>query len=137
MPRRLRILIALVSIALVAIDAVVGVWGHSHAHEKHAHEHVSRDLKVAHHHAGGCSHHHHAPAAETTQHSSSSEQSDSEPHDDCALCRHFSQPVSPSIFVFEIPACERVELCVPALCPRINVVVPTTHTARGPPTLCA
>jgi hypothetical protein len=132
MPRRLHSLVALVSIALVAIDAVVGVWGHTHAHEQD-----SREPKVAHHHVGGCSHHHHAPAKVPAQDSSQPGQSDSGPHDDCALCRHFSQPVSPSIIVIEIAACERVEACVPALCPRINVVIATIHTARGPPTLCA
>jgi hypothetical protein len=132
MSRRLHSLIALVSIALVAIDAVVGVWGHTHEQEP-----VSRETKVAHHHAGGCSHHHHASKKAPAHESSFPRRSDSEPHDDCALCRHFSQPVSPSIIVIEIAACERVEACVLALSPRIDVVVTTTHSARGPPTFCA
>jgi hypothetical protein len=132
MRRCLHSLIAFVSIALVAIDAVVGVWGHTHAHEPD-----SRETTVAHHHAGGCSHHHHAPAKTQARDPSQPSRSDSEPHDDCALCRHFSQPVSPSIIVIEIAACERVEASVLTLCPRIDVVITTTHTARGPPTFCA
>jgi len=130
--QRFRAQIAVVSIALVAIDAVVVVWGHTHAHEPDSREH-----KVAHHHAGGCSHHHHAPAKAPAQDSSQPGRSDSEPHDGCALCRHFSQPVSPSILVLEISACQRVESCVLALCPLVDVVIATTHTARGPPTFCA
>jgi len=133
MPRRVRALIALVSIALVAVDAVVGVWGHAHADEPVA----AVKTHTSHHHGGGCSHHHHVAANEAPQHSSSSEHSDRPSHDDCALCRHFSQPVSPAVIVFEISDCERVESLVLALCPRNGVVAIATHTARGPPTFGA
>jgi hypothetical protein len=129
---RLQAPIALLSLALLAMDAIVGALGHSHAH--HA---APTDAASACHRHTGCSHHHHdAPPTQPEQPSGESP-SDNGPHDDCALCRHFSQPVIPVVVLLEILGSDQIEPFIPRLELGVVIAIKRTHAARGPPHFCA
>jgi hypothetical protein len=120
--RRCHLFVSLLAIALQALDAVVGGLGHSHAHTAVAAAACSD-------HGTACSHHH----EEAPQPASS----DDEDHDDCSLCRHFSQAVAPVALTIELIGSQRVEPFVSARLPAAIAAPPSTHLARGPPASCA
>jgi hypothetical protein len=125
-----RLLAACLAIALQGLDAIVGGLGHSHADD------VACCTAAAdhHHHGGTCSHHHdHATPAEQP----ADGKFPAGPHDDCSLCRHFSQPVVPVTLTVEVAGCERVETFVPVLVERVIAAILPAHSARGPPAVCA
>jgi hypothetical protein len=126
--RRYQILVAVLAIALQAIDAVVGALGHSHGHQPTG---CVATPDCGHHH-NVCTHHDDHAATKPQQHSQPSD-SQPGPHDDCSLCRHFSQPVAPVALTVEVVGSERIELLSPALATRIAVVAAPAHPARGPP----
>jgi hypothetical protein len=129
---RLRNLITVLSVALVATDAIVGVWGHSHAHPL-----ADCAVAVDCHHHGGCSHSHPWTPTSRTQNSEPSDSRDSQPHDDCALCRHFSQPAALIAFTPTITSGDWIEPFVPACVRSCLTIFTSTHDARGPPSFCA
>jgi hypothetical protein len=117
---RFQAAIALIAIALQALDVVVGGLGHSHDHG------VSAVVETRH---SACCHHDHdapPPASDEQDH-----------HDYCSLCRHFSQPVAPVMPVADVERCDRFEAFVPTLVAFVDSVVTSTHLARGPPASCA
>ncbi|HMC11107.1 MAG TPA: hypothetical protein VKH44_07445 [Pirellulaceae bacterium] len=130
--RRFQTLIAVLAVALQAIDAVVGALGHSHSHQPTG---CVATPDCGHHHSV-CTHHDDHAATKPQQ---SSQPSDSQPgpHDDCSLCRHFSQPVAPVALILEVIGSERIEPLSPALLNRIVAVADPAHPARGPPLACA
>jgi len=122
MIRRRQPLIALLSIALLAIDAVVGALGHSH------------DEPLDSHNAGHVACHHGACCGDEDEHSSPAD-SAPDPHDDCSLCRHFSQPVVIVAVSVELVGSQRIELIASRITPRIAAASKLPHPARGPPAL--
>jgi hypothetical protein len=132
--RRRHNTIALLSIALLAIDAVVSVLGHSHS------EHFQCDTA-----ATACGHtsdqcsHDHAPLAarEQSDPPASGPISPGSPHDDCSLCRHFSQPVVAACLAIEVVDSQRVEMLAPALLVSLPAAIIPRPIARGPPAGCA
>lgn len=135
MRQKLHAIVALLAIGLQGTDALVGAAGHSHLHR--AADSCSAEL---HGHArGACAHHHDAPPAgseERPRHDQSSDSVPAQPHDDCALCRHFSQPVALAAFDMALAGSERIDLFVPRLSPRLLSAPATIYAARGPPCLC-
>jgi len=120
--RRCHFFIALLAVALQALDCVVGSLGHSHAHPIAA-------VAGCDDHATGCSHHHdEAPPLAP---------SENDEHDDCSLCRHFSQAATPVTLMVEVVGCDHVEAFAPALQSVIAAAPISTHLARGPPASCA
>src|SRR4051812_8352128 len=112
--RRRQPLIAALSIALLAIDALAGALGHSHGNPlAKCEEHTSCGHGVA-----CCSHHDH-PAAGPPAEPPPPADSTPVPDDDCSLCRHFSQPVLLAPIKIELVGSERVEPFEPALVQRI------------------
>jgi len=129
MRRRFRALIAFLAIGLQGIDALVGAWGHSHGHEAPCCE--SDECQ---HHPGHCSSHDHPAAPANGDEPRSSRQSpDSDPHGDCTLCRHFSQPAAPVDATLELLGGQRIEAHLPTLAPRLRAALKAAHPARGPP----
>jgi hypothetical protein len=119
---RCHIFVALLAVALQAFDAIVGGLGHSHAHHGVA-------AAVCDDHGSACSHHDHdAPQPAS---------SDDDEHNDCSLCRHFSQPAAPVALTIEIVGCDRVEPHVSSLLPAVVAAPISLHLARGPPASCA
>jgi len=128
--RRFHIFLVAVSIALQAIDGVVGALGHSHGEAPTASAAVDCG-----HHGSACSHHDdHAATNQAEQRPANSEP---DPHDDCSLCRHVSQPVVPVVVAVEVVRSQCIEPFVPAVVERIIATVAIAHAARGPPVLCA
>jgi hypothetical protein len=123
---RLQLLTALVSIALLALDAVLSASGHSHAHPA-----VGSPISEGCHAATPCGHHHGCCSHDADD--SSRPPSDSHDKDDCSLCRHFNQPVVVVSLVLELPGSE---LVVPLVLPTIvasRTVWRPVYPARGPP----
>lgn len=133
---RLRVLIALLMIALQASDLVVCAVGHSHA--GHAQCRDSAVVADAHSHCahGSCGHHHVA-TSETPTPCSESPQPDPARHDDCAICRHFSQPAACVVVALVMDGGERVESLAAPLHVFASCALSVEHPARGPPSLCA
>jgi len=119
---RCHFIVALLSIALQALDCVVGGFGHSHLHPLIG-------AAVGDDHGSVCSHHH----DEAPQPASSND----EDHDDCSLCRHFSQAAAPVALTIELTGSQRVEPFVSAMLPAAIAAPCSTHLARGPPASCA
>jgi hypothetical protein len=119
---RYHVFVALLAVALQALDALVGGLGHSHAHH-------GIYSAVCDHHGSACSHHDHdAPQPPSPE---------NDEHDDCSLCRHFSQAAAPAALTIEVVGCDRVEPHVPTLLPAIVAAPTSLHLARGPPASCA
>ena len=116
MRNRFQAAVALVAIALQALDAVVGGLGHSHDHDAMA---ATAPFESA-----CCAHDHDAPQPAP---------SEQDHHDDCSLCRHFNQAVVPVMPVADVERCERFESFVPTLVTVVDSAVTSTHLARGPP----
>jgi hypothetical protein len=128
--RRYHTLIAALAIALQVIDGVVGALGHSHGDEDVA------CVTPTHDHGSACSHQHgHDALATDDAHRTPAESAPGQDHDDCSLCRHFSQPVAHIALTIEIVGSQRIEIVVPALVERVFSVGPAAHPARGPPAL--
>jgi len=123
MIRRLQPLIAGLSIALFAFDAGFSALGHSHDDALDSHSHQV----ACHHGTGDCDHEEHSAPAD----------SEPAPHDDCSLCRHFSQPAVVVAVTVELVGSHHVEAIAPALTPRIAATSKLPHPARGPPALSA
>jgi hypothetical protein len=124
-PSRLRLLTALTSIALVALDVVLSALGHSHAHPLA--KSPAADACPA---AAQCGHHHGCSSHDEEE---SSAPSDSHDSDDCSLCRHFNQPVAVAAFVVEIAGGERAAPVVLAPSTPYRAAVRPVYPARGPP----
>ena len=129
MAHHYRLAIVLLGIALQAIDAVIGARGHSHVDPV---DHCSAAVPDAH--QDACCHTH---GAMTRQESSPPENSPADPHDDCSLCRHFSQAVAPVAFFPELTRSEQVWAAISLQAESHVSQVATTHAARGPPAWCA
>ncbi len=121
---RLRPLISWLSIALLAMDAVVGAAGHSHVH----HDAVDASHEK---HAHACGHHHDG------DHERSDGDDSKIPADDCSLCRHFSQPVVVATVTIEVSGSDLIEPLVVRTVVRRALTFAKSHTARGPPAICA
>jgi hypothetical protein len=119
--RRCHIFVALLAIALHALDAVVGGLGHSHTH-------AAPTSAVCEGHRCDCAHH------DEPQQPVPSEDDE---HDDCSLCRHFSQAAAPVAVIIELVGSERVEPFVPWLTSVVIAAPASIHLARGPPASCA
>ena len=123
MSRRFQIFIALLSIALQATDLCVGGWGHRH-------EHIAADAVTCHH---ECDHHHdHEGLADESE-----SQTPTDSHDDCTLCRHFSQPVAPVAVELPVAVCEHVAPLFARLVSAEGIGAEIRHPARGPPAFVA
>jgi len=131
MLRRYHPLIAALSIALLALDALVGALGHSHGDPLAAGE----TAKACSHHSGDLGHCH-SHAADSAEPSRSTDPAP-DPHDDCALCRHFSQPVVVVVVHIDVVGSQRIEPFAPSLIERITAAPRPTHPARGPPAVIA
>jgi hypothetical protein len=119
-----RPLISWLSIALLAMDAVVGAVGHSHADPGAAcTSHADHQHACGHHHAGD------PPRSDDNDHEI--------PVDDCSLCRHFSQPVAVATITVELAGRELIEPLVISAEVRRIASATKRHTARGPPSVCA
>jgi len=129
--RRFHVLLVALSVALQAIDGVVGALGHSHGEATAAVE-----QRCDHHHHGGCSHHHDAGSPKRTAEPSRPAHPPDD-HGDCSLCRHFSQPIVPVVVVLEIIGEQSIEPLVPSVVQQTIAPVHTAHFARGPPALSA
>jgi hypothetical protein len=116
--RRIQFFAALLSIALQATDLLLGGWGHRHDH----------DAVVAHSCHSDCHAHHHGGLADDSH-----DESPADSHDDCSLCRHFSQPVAPVAVEVPVVTCERVAPLFAHLVAVAGVDVEIAHPARGPP----
>jgi len=117
-------LIALLSIALLAFDGVVGALGHHHGETCDSHD---KDHVACHHGISDCHHDEHSSPADSVP----------APHDDCSLCRHFSQPVVIVAVTIAVVGSRRIEVIASAITPRIAAVSELPHPARGPPALSA
>jgi hypothetical protein len=125
--RRYQPSIALLSIALQAIGAVVAVFGHSHGEEwHHAHQPTTKHTAHAH---GCCCHSHHVEH-EAHEHDSAP----ADHHDDCSICRHFSQPVVAASLIILPVASDHVQPVALTNVERTTAGAPLITTARGPPT---
>jgi hypothetical protein len=109
--------VALLAVALQALDVVVGSLGHSH-------ERAGFSSAAGDDHGCDCSHYH-----EKQQPG----RSDDNQHDDCSLCRHFSQATAPVAVTIELVGSERVEPFVSALVAAVVAAPSSIHFARGPP----
>lgn len=143
--RNHRLFIALLALAVHGAGVVVGGLGHSHEGPAHCcsvalcypdskgHAATKHD-----HHHGTCSHRHeHARPAQPTDQPDENRPFSGGPHDDCSLCRHFSQAVSPVTLIAELSASERVETLVPERLQQIVTAPRPSHPARGPPVASA
>jgi hypothetical protein len=123
--RRYRTLVAMFAIALQAMDGLVAIMGHSHR-EKHNCSESGVDSG----HLGACEHGHvHSVRVEHE----AEDEHESVPHDDCALCRHVSQPVLAVSLAIEIVGCQASETVVLLLFTRLAVFSRPIYPARGPP----
>jgi hypothetical protein len=128
-----RRLIACLAIALQGVGAIVGGLGHSHYGAA-----ACCPGSEHHDHGGKCSHSHgDAAPARPAEGPATDPTHPADPHDDCSLCRHFSQPASPITLTIEMPRCERVELLIVAAAKQFIAATPAAHPARGPPALLA
>jgi hypothetical protein len=116
--RRAQFCIALLSIALQATDLLLGGWGHTHHH----------DAVVAHSCYGDCDGHDHGDLADEPH-----DESPADSHDDCSLCRHFSQPVAPASIEIAAIECEYVAPLFFQLISAAGIDAEIEHPARGPP----
>jgi len=124
--RRYHFFIALLSIALQATDLLLGGWGHRHDHvASHA---AQASSEHAHHHV--CSHHHHGDAISEPE---DQRQIPTDSHDDCSLCRHFSQPAAVVAVEMPVVACERIEPLYTRFVSCAGIGALIAHPARGPP----
>jgi hypothetical protein len=134
---RSRALIALLSIALLAGDNVVALVGHDHAERATpAASRASNRDHACHRH--GHSHTHcHAngghPHGDSSEPNTPSGHSHEVPCDECAICRHFSQPVAPVAAAIELGGGQRVELLASRHVPQAGAPVRIRQDARGPP----
>jgi hypothetical protein len=125
---------AVLSLVLLAIEAVVGAVGHSHSHRPA----VCDGAAASRQHGGSCGHDsHHAAPEKSTELPTAPDNSQHNPHDDCSLCRHFSQPVAPVAVILAVETSESCNAFVLPLVQRLVVLTTTTHAARGPPMVCA
>jgi hypothetical protein len=120
--RHCHFFVALFAIALQALDVVVGSFGHSHTDSGVATTRCDR-------HDAACSHHHHDAQKPALP--------DDDQHDDCSLCRHFSQAAAPVAVTIELVGSERVEPFASALVALVVAAPSSIHLARGPPAFCA
>jgi hypothetical protein len=127
--RRFQFCIAVLSIALQAADLCVGGWGHRH-------EHFGIDDSENAALADSCGHecHHHDHDGLTDE---SDGQIPADSHDDCSLCRHFSQPVAPVAVELPAVACEHVAPLFARLISTEGISAEIRHPARGPPAFVA
>jgi len=125
--RRYQFFVALLSIALQATDLLLGGWGHRHDHLATRSVVVEAASKRVCGHV--CSHHHH----DATSESENQERIPSDSHDDCSLCRHFSQPVVVVAVEMPVVACERAEPLYTHFEIRACIGALIEHPARGPP----
>src|SRR5262245_21392202 len=118
----------------MASYALVVALGHSHSHEPAVCT-ASGDSS----HGGGSSPSHACPTEEETapKKSQPGRPSDSIPHDDCAVCRHFSQAAAPVQIAVELIGSEWVGEVAHALVVDQPILHTRTHDARGPPSICA
>jgi hypothetical protein len=133
---RYRALIVTLSIALQGVEVLVASVGHHHEGESAAHFCQARGLAEdpCEHDRYKCGHdQHQAAEPDCAGQQSAPEHLPAAPHDDCAVCRHFSQPVAPVAVIPEVTGSELVAAFVPtAVCPVI-LVTKTSQQARGPP----
>jgi hypothetical protein len=118
--RRIQFFAALLSIALQASDLVLGGWGHRHSHD-------AADVHACH---SECDGHEHGGQADEFD---SEDGLPVEHHDDCSLCRHFSQAAVPVSVETPVVTCERVAPLFIHLVAAAGVDVEIAHPARGPP----
>jgi hypothetical protein len=130
---RFRTFIALLSIALLGVDAIVGAVGHTHRHSDEACASPAR----CHSRGSDCCHDHASDGQDGSEHSSPQHSGEPAPHDDCTLCRHVSQPVAPVAITLAFVGSDRIEPFVPRVVRRVFIASATTHPARGPPLACA
>lgn len=120
--RRYQVCVVLLSIALQAADLCVGSWGHRH-------EHIASDAVACHH---KCDHHRHCGLADKSE-----DPIPADSHDDCSLCRHFSQPVAPVAVELPAVACEYAAPLFVRLVSAEGIGAEISHPARGPPIFVA
>ena len=126
--RRLHLLLVAACIALQAIDCIVGAAGHSHHHPA-AGEQLAVVLR-AHHHSACCHHADHA-TADPSDDCSAPAKSPRDEHHDCSLCRHFSQPVMPTVVTIELVGSQSIEPFHPPVIERNIPAVATTHSGAA------
>jgi len=122
--RRIQFFAALLSIALQATDLLLGGWGHRHDHD-------AIDAHACH---AGCDGHDHGGLADELD---GEDRLPVEHHDDCSLCRHFSQPVAPVSVDLPVVTCEGVAPLFAHLVAVAGVDAQIAHPARGPPAFIA
>jgi hypothetical protein len=126
--QRFRPLITLLSLALLGADAIVGAAGHTHRQ----HDKASSAQACGNACGGGCCHNRGTNGQEKA-HPAPRQSPDSTPHDDCALCRHFSQPVVPVVITLALEGSEQIEPFILRAVQHVVVTTTTKHPARGPP----
>ena len=125
--QRLRIPVALLSIALLAIDAIVSVAGHSHDHTSASDR--GADCQGAH----SCGHHHVSPSEDPEP--SSGAPFDSDSKEDCALCRHFNQAVVIATVTIELAGNQHVSPVAALTTSCADIAFRPVYPARGPPSV--
>jgi hypothetical protein len=110
---RIRLLLVGFAIGLQLADAVLLVVAHRHEHSACSlashpaakHRHLGRARLT---HTPVCSHHHSQHVGTSAEEPVPGHSAPDQPHDDCALCRHASQPVALASLVVTSLASELV-----------------------------
>jgi hypothetical protein len=130
--RRYRALIAVLALGLQATDGYVSAIGHSHSDD-----HVACKPKCDERSCGHCAHSHPEEEQRNNSHESHQHESDGPRHDECAICRHFSQPILPTAVTIEIAENEETETIAPRYEAPLVAAARPIHPARGPPIICS
>jgi hypothetical protein len=136
---RFHFLITALSIALQAMDLAVCAVGHHHEDDlvgSATETACGAENNLRHKHVG-CCHHHHAVSDKDHEGESRPANSPAESHDDCSLCRHFSQPIVTVAIAIEVFGDTAVTDYAPVARPHVDCILQRIHDARGPPAICA